>query len=107
MKPWEIWTADIHGEHPVVIVSHPRRVDLKPEIVVLQCRTMRPGTARDAEDNEVVLDRADELDWSTLCRCDLLYTKAKADLHQRRGVVSLERRRMIAQKIIQGLALNF
>lgn len=105
MKAWEIWTADVHGEHPVVLVSHQARIDAKPEVVVLQCRTMRPGTEREPRVNEVVLDQADGLDWKTLCRCDLLYSVAKGELRQCRGVVTKERRRIIARKIVQGLAI--
>jgi len=105
MKAWEIWTADIDGEHPVVLISHQDRIDHKDRIVVLQCRTMRPGYERQPKPNEVVLDQADGLDWKTLCRCDLLYTKEKADIKQARGIVCQERRRAMARKIIQGLAL--
>lgn len=65
MKAWEIWTADIDGEHPVVLISHQDRIDHKDRIVVLQCRTMRPGYERQPKPNEVVLDQADGLDWKT------------------------------------------
>jgi hypothetical protein len=105
MKAWEIWTGDIFGPHPVVIVSNQRRIDAKPEVVVLKCTTMKPASARAAKENETVLDRADGLDWQTLCRCDLLFTIAKASLSNRRGIVGVERRRDIAAKIIQGLAI--
>lgn len=44
MAPWEIWTADVHGDHPVVIISNPQRVAHKADVVVLQCVTLR--TAR-------------------------------------------------------------
>jgi len=38
--------------------------------------------------------------------CDLLYTLERTDLSQRRGeVTSLERKRDISRKIVQGLAL--
>lgn len=105
MKAWEIWTGDIHGAHPVVLVSNQGRIDARPEVVVLQCRTMRPGNERAPRPNEVVLDQSDGLELKTLCRCDLLYTLDKATLSQARAQVSVERRREIARKIIQGLAL--
>jgi hypothetical protein len=105
MKAWEIWTGDIYGPHPVVLISCQPRIDAKPEVVVLKCTTMKPGMARAEKENESVLDEADGLNWKTLCRCDLLFTVPKATLKNRRGVVSFERRRDIARKIIQGLAI--
>jgi hypothetical protein len=105
MKAWEIWTGDIFGPHPVVLISSQTRIDAKPEVVVLKCTTMKPASAREAKENETVLDRADGLDWQTLCRCDLMFTVPKTSLNNRRGVVSVERRRDIARKIIQGLAI--
>jgi hypothetical protein len=105
MKAWEIWTGNIYGPHPVVLISCQPRIDAKAEVVVLKCTSMKPGTARDAKENETVLDEADGLNWKTLCRCDLLFTLPKATLTNRRGLVSLERRRDIARKIIQGLAI--
>ena len=106
MKPWDIFTFDFpHGPHPVVIVSNPARVSHKPEVVILSCRSMRPGSEREPESHEVILDSSDGLDWKTLCRCDLLFTVPKAMLKERRGTVTLERRRDIARKIIQGLAI--
>jgi hypothetical protein len=66
---------------------------------------MKPGQEREPRENEAVLDSADGLDWKTLCRCDLLFTLDKATLSQKRGLVAFERRRDIARKIIQGLAI--
>jgi len=47
LKAWEIYTADIFGEHPCVLVSNQPRIDAKPEVVVLSCRTMRPANVRE------------------------------------------------------------
>jgi hypothetical protein len=105
MKSWEIYTADIYGLHPCVIISCQARVEAKAEVVVLKCSSMKPGQERAAKENETVLDQADGLDWKTLCRCDLLFTIEKSKLIQRRGEVTQERRRDIARKIIQGLAI--
>jgi hypothetical protein len=88
-----------------VLVSCQARIDAKPQVVVLQCTTMRPGQERLPKLNETVLDDADGLDWKTLCRCDLLFTVDKASLTKKRGQVVAERRRDIARKIIQGLAI--
>jgi mRNA-degrading endonuclease toxin of MazEF toxin-antitoxin module len=105
VKAWDIWTGDIFGPHPVVLVSCQARIDAKAQVVVLKCTTMQPATARAAKENETVLDEADGLNWKTLCRCDLLFTVPKASLTNRRGSVTGDRRRDIARKIIQGLAI--
>lgn len=105
MNAWDIYTGDLYGPHPVVVVSCQPRVDAKPQVVVLKCTSMRPGQERQAKENETVLDAQDGLDWKTLCRCDLLFTVDKASLRNKRGSVSIERRRDIARKIVQGLAI--
>ena len=88
-----------------MIISNAIRVEMKPQIVVLSCRTMRKPAGRDPVPCEALLDEADGLDWKTLCRCDLLYTIDKAVLKRRRGEVATARRREIAAKIQQGLAI--
>jgi hypothetical protein len=105
MKAWDIYTGDIFGPHPCVLVSCQLRIDAKLQVVVLKCTSMKPGQERDARENETILDEADGLDWKTLCRCDLLFTVDKANLFNKRGEVAPERRRDIARKIIQGLAI--
>lgn len=106
MNAWEVWQCPFPwGIHPAVIVSNSVRVERKPQIVVLSCQTMLPDTYRDPQKNESLLDEADGMDWKTVCRCDLLYTIDKSILKFRRGTVQIERRRDIARKIIQGLAI--
>lgn len=106
MKPWEVWDCPFPwGEHPAVIISNAVRVEMKPQIVVLSCRTMGKSASRDPVGCEALLDEADGMDWKTLCRCDLMYTVDKEILKRRRGEVGMERRREIAAKIQQGLAI--
>jgi mRNA-degrading endonuclease toxin of MazEF toxin-antitoxin module len=106
VKAWDIYDYDWPwGTHPAVIVSNSMRVQLKPQVVVLSCRTLRAGQVRRPEPNEAILNSEDGLDWPTLCRCDLLWTVDKAALKNRRGTVCAERQLDIARKIIQGLAL--
>jgi len=96
MKAFEIWTwqpPKWDRPHPVVIVSHPARVANKPEVNVIACQTQR--AARAATPEEIILDEADGLDWSTICRCDLVYLVEKSALQNRRGVVSRGRRYQI------------
>ena len=103
MEPWQIWTWSFEfGEHPAVIVSNPERVQRKDELVVLSCSSHR--ARREPERFEVILDQSDGLDWPTLCRCDLLYTIARKELIQRRGLVAAARRRAIAERVIRSLA---
>ncbi|MCZ7636141.1 MAG: hypothetical protein M5U12_08950 [Verrucomicrobia bacterium] len=105
MKAWDIYTGDIYGPHPCVLISCQARIDAKPQVVVLKCSSMKPGRERLPKNNEAILDQEDGLDWRTLCRCDLLFTVEKSSLSFRRGNVSLERRREIARKLVQGLAI--
>jgi mRNA-degrading endonuclease toxin of MazEF toxin-antitoxin module len=106
MSPWDILDYDWPwGTHPAVIVSNHIRVQLKQQVVVLSCRTLRPGQVKAPEANEAMLNNEDGLDWATVCRCDLLWTVDKASLKNHRGTVCAERRRDIARKIIQGLAI--
>ena len=66
---------------------------------------MQLATFREAVETECLLDEADGLSWKTLCRCDLLYTINKSILKGRVGEVTFERRRDIARRIQQGLAI--
>ena len=100
MKAWEIYSYQHPGwpePHPAVIVSHPDRVAMKPEVTILLCSS-KPAT-RPAKPHEVILDRGDGLDWPTVCKCDLLYTLPKTALNAHRGTVTAERRRQIIATI--------
>ena len=100
MNQWQIWTYAFPdaGEHPAVIVSHPLRAERKETVEVLLCTTLRAGRAPGP--HEVVLNGADGLEWSTLCRCDLVYSIPRSHLTSQRGTVSVARRRDIIRKII-------
>lgn len=101
MKAWEIWTWE---GHPCVVVSNQRRIDAKQKLVILKCQTLYAGDAPPME-LEAVLDEADGMERRTVCTCDLLFTAKKSELSNKRGAVSVERRREISRKIIQGLAV--
>ena len=105
MKPWEIWTWKFPQaeQHPAVVLGTDDRVTLKPRVSVLLCSSQ--GVARKPELHEVVLDKADGLDWPTLCKYDLVYAVPKSELTGYRGTVSIERRRAIAERLIRGLGL--
>ena len=106
MKAWEIWTGPIFGAHPVLLISAQPRIDRKQFVVVLKGVTMRPGQPFKTDSLQTTLDKEDGLETETRFDCDLLYTLDKKELSQKRGEVhSLERRRDIARKIMQGLAV--
>ncbi|MGH7968638.1 MAG: hypothetical protein ACREIC_07930 [Limisphaerales bacterium] len=106
MKAWEIWTGQLFGPHPVLLISAQARIDRKQAVVVLKGVTMRPGQPFKVDALQATLDQEDGLQTQTRFDCDLLYTLEKSGLTQRRGeVASLERRRDISRKIIQGLAI--
>ena len=99
MNAWEIYTYDPgFGDHPAIIISHPKRVANKPQVEVLLCSSQRAG--RSADQNEVMLDTADGLSWETLCKCDLVWSVDKSELHTYRGKVTEARQRKIVSTII-------
>jgi hypothetical protein len=102
MKAWEIWSYQPAGwpePHPAVIVSGAGRVAHKPELNIIMCSAQPAG--RSPLPNEVILDKADGLNWPTLCKCDLLHLVDRADLKNRRGQVSPERRGAIIATMIR------
>lgn len=100
MNAWEVFDCDLgHGLHPVVIVSHPLRAANKPVVEVLDCSSQRASRA--PAENEVLLDKADGMDWPTFCKCDLIYAVPKTELKQRRGTVTPERRKQIITTLIR------
>lgn len=100
MRQWDIYTYDPgYGNHPVVIVSHPDRVGNKRDVEILICSSQRANRA--ATPTEVMLDSAHGLNWETICKCDLIVSVSKSDLHQPRGQVTSERRRQIISTIIR------
>ncbi|MGA2173826.1 MAG: type II toxin-antitoxin system PemK/MazF family toxin [Verrucomicrobiota bacterium] len=103
MKPWDIYTfvfpeAD---SHPAVILGTETRLANKPKVNVLFCSSKR--ATRQPVELETILDEADGLDWATLCKCDLIFAVPKEQLKDKRGTVSLSRRRVIAEKVIRAL----
>jgi mRNA-degrading endonuclease toxin of MazEF toxin-antitoxin module len=106
MQPWDIWTWKFPGadEHPAVLLGTEERLRLKPRVCVLLCSTQRAN--RRPEAHEVLLDQSDGLDWETLCKCDVVYAVPKTELTKRRGSVTAERRRGIAERVIRGLGLT-
>jgi len=102
MNQWEVWTWKFpHGTHPAVILTSPAWLHL-PDINILAC-TSQEARAPDA--HEVLLDQADGLNWPTLCRCHRIWSAPRAELIQRRGVLTRERRRQVGDKLIRVFGL--
>jgi len=81
------------GEHPVVIISHPDRCARAALVNVLFCTSQRQS--RKPYPFEVMLNGADGMDWETFCDCSIMYAVKSDLLFNRRGRVTLERRRAI------------
>ena len=107
MKQWDIYLFpfDEAGPHPAVILSNDERCansDLE-YVNALLCTSAKLN--RGPKKNEEILDETDGLNWKTAVRCDVIYLLAKADFSERRGQVSMGRRRIIARKIAECLRL--
>jgi hypothetical protein len=103
MSPWDIYMWEFPGvdAHPAVLLGTEARLANKPKLNVLFCSSKR--AARVPEALEIILDRADGLDWETLCKCDLIFAVPKEELTRKRGSVTKERRRQIAERVIRAL----
>jgi mRNA-degrading endonuclease toxin of MazEF toxin-antitoxin module len=105
MNAWEVHSCDLGwGTHPVVIISHPARAGRKEFVEVLDCSSQRAN--RPPQENEVVLDQADGLDWPTFCKCDCIFAVPREELKHCHGAVTSERRRQIVRAIIQSHGWN-
>src|SRR2546426_5456219 len=105
MAPWEIWIYDfpVEGPHPCVVFSNATRL-AHPDfdrVNVLLCRTLRGPLQRELRPTEIIPDRADGLDWETLCRVDALHFVLKSGLRGRRGQVCQERRGASCRRPVQ------
>jgi mRNA-degrading endonuclease toxin of MazEF toxin-antitoxin module len=85
-----------------VVVSHPDRADRKKDVEVVACSTQR--TNRRALPHEILLDEADGLDWPTICKCDLIYAVARAELTRHKGHVTNTRQGPLVRALIAGHA---
>ena len=99
MKQWEVWSVDpSYGVHPCVILSRPGRAERGETLEVLMVRSQRqawPGP------HEVVIDQADEMDAPSLVDCELIRNVPARAVSNRRGLVTVERRRQIVSTLIK------
>jgi mRNA-degrading endonuclease toxin of MazEF toxin-antitoxin module len=97
---FEVWRYNFPekgGEHPVVLISHPDICARSVVVNVMFCTSQRQS--RLPHPNEVMLNGEDGMDWETFCDCSCFYAVRSSDLFDKRGRVSLERRRQIRTKI--------
>jgi hypothetical protein len=89
--------------HPVVIFSIDERADSREHVNGLLCVSLR---GRPLGLHEVLLDKADGLDWESAVRCDLIHLLERDRFLQRRGHVMPERQIQIGRKLIECLRLR-
>jgi mRNA-degrading endonuclease toxin of MazEF toxin-antitoxin module len=107
MKQWEIrmFPFDKERRHPAVIISNDetcQNADIE-EVNALLCTSARVN--RSAKRTEEVLDESDGLEWKTFVRCDRIHLLPKSRFQEQKGVVTAERRPMIARKLVEVLRL--
>jgi hypothetical protein len=103
IRQWDVFMFPFSRErrHPAVIISNEETCgngDIE-EVNALICTSARVIRAPKA--TEELLDEADGLDWKTLVRCDRIYLLPKSQLDDRKGSVSVERRYLIARKLVE------
>ena len=108
MRQWDIFLYPFADEkpHPVVVLSIDEWCENDDFLRVngLLCSSAKLN--RGPRKNEVILDEADGLDWKTGVRCDFMYALPKTDFAERRGSVSVIRRREIARKLAECFRLT-
>ncbi len=92
---FEVWDCNFpkKGVHPCVLISHPDRGARAEVVNVLFCTSQRQS--RRPYPFEVMLDTEDGLNWETFCDCSIMWSVEANRLSNRRGKVTLERRRAI------------
>ena len=100
MNQFEVWDYDFEekgGAHPCVLISHPDFCARSKYINVLYCTSQRQN--RSPYETEVLLTAEDGFNWETFCDCSLMWVVDRRDLSNRRGPVTLERRRQIRSRL--------
>ena len=105
MRQWDIFLFPFSEEqpHPVVILSIDERAEARKHVNGLLCVSLR---GRALGFHEVLLDKADGLDWESAVRCDLIHLLERDRLLERRGHVIPERQIQISRKLIECLRLR-
>ncbi|MDQ6631532.1 MAG: type II toxin-antitoxin system PemK/MazF family toxin [Verrucomicrobiota bacterium] len=107
MKQWDVIMFPFSKEkrHPAVIISNDetcQNSDIE-EVNALLCSSAKVN--RPPKSTEEILDESDGLDWKTVVRCDKIYLLSKARFDDLKGNVTVERRHLIARKMVEVLRL--
>src|SRR6266481_1922001 len=107
MKQWDIFMFPFSKEkrHPAVILSNDetcQNADLEA-VNALLCTSAKVN--RPPKPTEEILDEADGLDWKTMVRCDRIHLLSKSQFDNRKGIVTEDRRFLIARKMVEALRL--
>ena len=96
---FDVWRFNFpeKGGHSVILISHPNLCATASVVNALCCTSQRQSRA--AKPHEVLLNGEDGFDWETFCDCSRMYLVDTKALFEKRGRVSLERRRQIRAKI--------
>src|ERR1043166_1041446 len=100
MTQFEIWEYNFPqkgGPHPCVLISHPDRCARAKHLNILFCTSQRQS--RTVQPFEVMLDAQDGLNWETFCDCSIMWVVDRSELSNKRGHVTVERRRQIRVKL--------
>ena len=105
MRQWDIFLFPFTVElpHPIVILSGDERAGARKHVNGLLCVSLR---GRPLGLNEVLLDKADGLDWESAVRCDLVHLLERGRFLERRGSVIQERQIQISRKMIECFRLR-
>jgi len=100
MRQWDIFLFPFTEElpHPVIIFSIDERAASRKHVNGLLCVSLR---GRPLDLHEVLLDKADGLDWESAVRCDLIHLLERERFLERRGRVIPERQVQINRKLIE------
>lgn len=105
MRQWDIFLFPFTEElpHPVVILSIDERAAARKHVNGLLCVSLRD---RPLGLHEVLLDKADGLDWESAVRCDLIHLLDRGRFLENRGRVIPERQIQISRKLIECFRLR-
>jgi hypothetical protein len=108
MRQWEIYLFPFRREqpHPAVVISNDERClnDDLDHVNALICTSAKLN--REPKANEIILNGADGLDWTTAVRCDIIYLLPKAEFLEQRGLVTTPRRVAISRRLAETLRLR-
>jgi mRNA-degrading endonuclease toxin of MazEF toxin-antitoxin module len=107
VRQWDVVMFPFSKEkrHPAVIISNDEMCQNADVDVVNALLCTSAQVNRGPKPTEEVLDESDGLDWKTLVRCDRIHLLPKSGFDDKKGMVSIGRRHLIARKIVETFRL--